>query len=233
MGRSRFQNAYVVEIYDSTYKSWRIAGHLSKDLQVTGLGMLIGMGMGMTLPMVFCDSSFYCLTVFNRALGVLGFSIRNGAYTFIPLPEMANEKNPRPYLLACRSRVLVTVGIIKEGGDLLQEIIIWKLEQGISSSLPSSSSSSWKEIARMPPSLCGRVNMIHSFVDWPFSHCIGTGDYAGFIFLGHMREMEVVVYNIRENTWSWLPSCPLNDDQGYVRATRAMAFEPRPGTRVT
>lgn len=74
MGRSRFQNAYVVEIYDSTYKSWRIAGHLSKDLQVTGLGMLIGMGMGMTLPMVFCDSSFYCLTVFNGALGVLGWA---------------------------------------------------------------------------------------------------------------------------------------------------------------
>ena len=58
VGRSHFENFYVVEIYDSTYKSWRIAGHLLKDLQVIALGMLIWMGMGMTLPMVFCDSSF-------------------------------------------------------------------------------------------------------------------------------------------------------------------------------
>ena len=110
---------------------------------------------------------------------------------------------------------------------------MWELDQGISSSFPSFSSSSWKEIARMPPSLYGRVNRIHSFVDWSFCHCIGIGDYACFIFLGHMREMEVVVYNVSENTQIWLPRCPLNDNKGYVRATRAMALEPRPGTKVT
>lgn len=236
VGRSRRQNAQIVEIYDSADKSWRIAGHLPEDVQVTGLGRLIGMGMGMRMSMVFCDCSFYCLTVFNGALGVLSFSIRHGASDFVPLPHMANEKRPTPYLLACRSRVLVAVGIVKEeeGVELLQELIIWELEQVNSSSSSSSlSASSWKEIARMPPSLCGGVNRMHSLMDWPFNYCIGVGDYACFIFLGHMREMKVVVYNVIEKTWNWLPSCPLDYDKGYVRAMRVMAFEPRPGMKIT
>lgn len=233
VGWSPHQSAHIVEIYDSTDKSWRIAGHLPQGVQVAGIRR--SMEMGTRIKMVFCNNSFYYLTIFNGALGVLGFSLRDGVSDFVALPDMANKRSTRPYLLACRSRVLVTVGIIKEeeGEELLQEMNIWELESVNFSSSSSSSASGWKEIARMPPSLCEGVNRIHSLMDWPFNYCIGVGDYACFIFLGHVHEMEVVVYSVSEKKWSWLPRCSFDVEKGYVTALSVMAFEPSPGTKVT
>lgn len=222
-----------MEIYDSADKSWRIAGHLPRDVQVPEIRSL--KGKGTRIEMVFCDNSFYCLADFNGVSGVLGFSLRDGASDFVPLPNMANKRSTRPYLLACRSRVLVTVGIIEkeEREELLHEMNIWELENVNSSSSSCSSASGWKEIASMPPSLCKGVNRIHSFKDRPFNYCIGVGNYACFIFLGHVQELEVVVYSVREKRWSSLPSCSFDADKAYMRGLSVMAFEPRPGMKVT
>lgn len=95
----------------------------------------------------------------------MGFNMGKG--TFISesfLPEMAKFKNQTiPQLLTCRSRILVTWGILKDGGNLrgkiLQEVVIWEFENvKMDSSSSSSSSFSWKEIAKMPPSMCEDLN---------------------------------------------------------------------------
>lgn len=223
LGQPRDQKGDIVEIYDSTDRSWRIAGHMPEDLWV------VRPHMGMEL--LFCDGVFYCLTIINGWWGIMGFNIRNGTSFSAPLPELAKKKHIFPYLLTCGSRVLVTGGKVNGGEGLLQEAIIWEFEK-VKADSPFSSSSCWKEVARMPPSLCEDVNRtlydIDSSMDCPFMGCIGVGDRACFILNGCMRVMEVVFYSLSEKTWSRLPSCPL-DNEGYVRV---MAFGPRPDMKV-
>lgn len=222
VGRPRDQKGDIVEIYNSNDKSWSIAGHLPEDVWI------VRAGLGM--EMVFCDGAFYCLTIIDGGWGIMGFNIRNGTFISAPLPEMAKKKHIFPYMVTCGSRVLITGGKLKEGEGLLQEVIIWEFEKLKGES--SSSSSSWKEIARMPSSLCEDVNRtlyeIDNSMGCPFISCIGVGDCACFILNGCLRVMEVVFYNVSEKTWSRLPSYPL-DNEGYVRV---MAFDPRPDMKV-
>ena len=113
--------------------------------------------MGWGIGMDFCDGSLYCWMSINDDWSIIGFNIRKGTSFSTLLPEMANEERTCPYLLACGSRPLVTWGIVKEGEELLQEVIIWDLEN-VKLDSSSSSSSRWKEIARMPPHLCEGIN---------------------------------------------------------------------------
>lgn len=236
VGKTNPLNPHIVEIYDSTEKSWRIAGHLPEEVQAVGTGMGMAMGIGM----VFCEGSFYLLTIINGLWGIMGFGIRNGISVYAPLPEMANEKYIFPYLLACGSRVLVTGGIVKDTEGLLQEVIIWEFEK-VKGDSCYSSSSGWKEIARMPPSLYEDVNRTLSDIDCPcclgvgdcacpFVCCVGVGDCVCFVVNRGMQVIEVVVYSVSERTWNWLPSCHVDDDD--IWAGFVMAYEPRPDMNV-
>lgn len=221
VGKSSSANAHVVEIYNSTEKSWRIAGHLPEDVQA------LGTGMGKEMRMVFCRGSLYYLTVINGQWEIMGFSIREGTSISAPLPDVANQKPIFLYLLACDSRVLVTAGIYEK--YLLRDVIIWEFEQG----KVDSSTSRLQEIARMSPSLRERVNRCLDCRGCPFICCVGVGDCTCFIINGGMHTIEVVVYSASENTWSWLPSCSLDDDTtNDIWAGYFMAFEPRPDMKV-
>jgi hypothetical protein len=211
--------AGIVEIYDSTYKSWRIAGHLPHDVHID------------KHDMVFCAGSFYCFADIHDQSGIMGFSIEDGTSIFAPLPEIADSDCMSPYLLTCGSWVLVAGYIFGQTEELLQ-VIVWGLEKEKvnSSSSTSSSSSWWKEITRMPPSLSEDFKRISIHCNkW----CIGVGDCTCFIVSGHRNRKfrkvaEVVVYSVTENAWSWLPSRPLDTtsstSEGYELV---MAFEPR------
>lgn len=96
VGKPNSRSAHIVEIYNSSEKSWRIAGHLPEDVQALGTG--IGKGM----DMVFCRGSFYYLTDINGEWNLMGFSIRDGISISAPLPDMTNQKGIIPYLLAVR-----------------------------------------------------------------------------------------------------------------------------------
>nr|ADE75855.1 unknown [Picea sitchensis] len=228
VGKSRTLKAHLVEIYSSTEKSWRIAGQLPEDVKV------MRTGPRSVMDMVFCSDSFYFITLIEEEWGIMSFSIREGTFFSAPLPDVANENSIIPYLLACGSRVLATVGIVKEREVILQEVIIWEFQNVKAVSTSYSSSSWWKEIARMPPSLCEIVNKSWSQfgcrINSPFMCCIGVGDCACFIVKGGMSLMEVVFYSLSEKTWNCLPSCLLGEDiiaalwAGYATV---MAFEPR------
>lgn len=227
VGKSRTLKARIVEIYSSIEKSWRIAGQVPEDVNA------MRTGPRSVMEMVFCGDSFYFITLIKEEWGIMSFNIREGTYFSAPLPDMANENIVIPYLLACGSRVLATVGIGKDREGLLQEVIIWEFQK-VNADCSSSSSAWWKEIARMPPSLCESVNKsLSQFgcrINCPFMSCIGVGDCACFIIKGGMSLMEVVFYSLSEMTWNCLPSCLLGEDTiaamwaGYATV---MAFEPR------
>jgi len=215
VGLSRRSDAMIVEIYDSSEKSWAIAGHLPENLEKFGLSRGI----------VFCDGFFYCITL-NRAagMGVLGFSIREeGTSIFTPLPELANGYTMWAKLLTCESRILLAGGVGQKRGSSLYtlkkiiELILWEFQK-------DSNSSCWKEIARMPPSL-REVFQRNSYFD--SFECVGVGDCMCFT---SGRCMDVAVYNLSEETWSWLPT-PTSIDRGYGHPL-VMVFKPRPDMKV-
>jgi hypothetical protein len=236
VGTSKILDKHTVEIYNSMEKSWRIVGHLPQKVTMAGTGPKRQMDM------VFCDGSFYSLAVINREWGIICFSIRDGTYVSALLPEVAVAKCMSLYLFACGSRVLVAGGIVKDEEKLLQEFIIWEFDRAkVDSS--SFSSSWWTEITRMPPSMCEGVNRIarmppvlyegdnRDLMDRPFMCCV-VGDCACFIVYRSKLVIEVVVYSISQKTWSWLPSCPLEDNADDIWAGSVMAFEPRPDMKV-
>ena len=203
----------IVEIYDSSEKSWSIAGHLLQDVILKNR------------EMVFCDGCFYCNAVRSgdmEDLGITGFSLREGAGIFALLPKIANGKHMvHRELLACGLRLLVAASIANEGETLLEEVIIWefekqKLDGSSSSSSVDSSSSLWKEIAKMPPSMCNDLKRNSPRQEIKI---VAVGDHVCFV--GY-HVMNVPDYKLNENSWTWLPSCPL-DYHNYV----VTAFEPR------
>lgn len=225
VGISNLLNAHLIEIYDSKDRAWRIAMQVPEENPIM---------MGRGTEMVFCGGSMYCLMRIQDEddWNILAFNIREGTSFSTPLPDVANGEKTLPYLVACGSRLLLSRGIVREGEELLQELIIWEFEK-VKVESSSSSSSGWKEIARMPQPLCEGVNMTLFDVENPFMCCVGVGDCACFVGNGNTLVLEVVVYNVGEKTWSSLPSCHLDVETGpNVWGGSVMAFEPRPDMKV-
>jgi hypothetical protein len=209
-----------VEIYDSIDKSWRIAGHLPECVE------------DLDMDMVFCDGYFYCSGMIPVGRAIVGYNIREGTSILRPLPEIADGQCMEPRLFTCGSRVLVAAHIVADDLELFNvilQVIIWELEKVKVNS--SSSSSSWKEIARMPPPYLERFSMNRT-LDWTRC-CIGLGDRACFIVYKGKKVKEMFVYSVTENTWSWLPNRPLDTTTSTWEGSELpMAFEPRPDMKV-
>lgn len=205
--KSHLQNQMTVDIYDSYEKKWRIAGHLPEN-------------MDRIWNIVFCNGFFYCTTL-DRAvgMGVLGFSMGEGTSIFTPLPELPNGHRMYPKLLTYGSRILLAGGVYQKRGPYAKktiELILWEFQR-------DSESSCWKEISRMPPSMCEffqRNSYFDSF------ECVGVGD--GMCFTSCQFSNDVAVYNLSERTWGWLPTAPTVLG-GYPRV---IAFTPRPDLKV-
>jgi hypothetical protein len=234
----------VVETHDRSQGSWNMAGFLEEnsiwDVKWRG--------------MVFCDGSFYCLGLHHRELrmAIVGFTIPGTdsdrgpmpipiPMLVAPFPEALCNQVYWPNLVTCGSRLLVvadiyaTVHVEQAGWEgkpyrrLREMIVIWELQNDRRPSNSNSISSlgTWKEIARMPPTV---FDDLKSFslpsVEW--FKCIGVGDYVCFlpIAICSGQEIKVVVYNLKEGSWIWLPSCYL---QNHSDSTlMSMAFQPRP-----
>lgn len=119
------------------------------------------------------------------------------------------------------------------------EIIIWefKNEGRPNGTVSKSKSKSWKwvEIARMPSVFFIEWRYkLRSYYEMEFLRhcCIGVGDNVCFV-PSYPRSslsdpVEVIVYNLIDNTWSWLPSCPKSRGEIY----KPMAFEPNLTSKV-
>lgn len=115
---------------------------------------------------------------------------------------------PLHSLLSCGSHLLLEVAIFWGNWNRFEEIIIWELkkkEVEVGGSTASSSSSSWEEIARLPPTDRRLVNLISRVEDRipfphpvkPFVQCVGVGDHAFFIMNTEMQVIKVIVYSFK------------------------------------
>lgn len=191
------------EMYNSSTKSWKMIG-----------GTLPAEGLIIRHSEMFvCNGFLFFLTVRH---GMMGYHIREGKSFRIDLPDYGPNIWPR--LVACESSILI-VGGIEEENHLLKEVIIWELfheDHGFS----------WKEIGRMPGSVCRRFGS-DSCSTW--FECVGVGDKICFRSYGNLQ---VVVYSVTHGKWDWLPDLPAAHQDRKHLHLRSLAFEARPNTKV-
>ena len=204
-------NIEIVEIYDSREESWRIAGHLPKHVRIK-CGSEI----------VFCGGFFYVSAVNRqhpRAEGVVGFSLQDGNSFFVPLPELpelADYREVRPCLFVCGSRLLMA-GFVVQPGLAKREVIIWEIQK--MGAVGSSSSTAWKEITRIPPHLLKDFKT--SLLSIKLLEFKGVGNYV--CIRASDADLQVLTYNLTDNSWNWLPTCPMIQ---YFQKTRAKTYCP-------
>lgn len=237
---------YTVEIYDSSKKSWTIAGHLPQGLRLMGvLGSLWSghdvfsrQSLITDARMVFSQGSFYCLTVKPGRPSIMGFRMGEGTCFFQPLPRKFSSCPIKPNLFSFASRILLGAGIIKGTAvGVLEEVIIWEFEKVMVDG-SSSSSSGWKEIARMPTYMCENARRRSFNLHGPYG-CTVVGDCVRFAY--NVRPglvVQVIVYCLSKNTWARLPNSILGEERGRFcyddppSYTIITAFQPRPDINI-
>eukprot|EP00253_Pinus_taeda_P019373 PITA_19373 len=107
--------------------------------------------------------------------------------------------------------------------ELQEQFLIWELQENMASSSNSSPSSCWKEIAKMPSSVCKKLsnNMITNWL--VYLECVGAGDYVVFSIVSRN---EIFYYDLSQQLWGSFHFQSESD-----RAS-LFAFEPRPDVKV-
>jgi hypothetical protein len=184
-------NTSIVEIYDSCVKSWRLAGHIPQNMDVVTRGQII-----------FSDGYFYCFATERRPVltsRILVFSIQDGGEMRMwvePTPEfIMNGGRYVSGLFTCGSRVLM-VSFKNDGRNGL--ISIWEFVKH-----SSNPSWRWKETVQMPASLMKQLSFPSRI------RCDAVGDCLCFISLCGTFALKILLYNLHEKLWNWIPACPL------------------------
>ena len=138
--------ALRIEIYDSTLRSWRTAGHAPENLG--------GPGPEPEMAVLSEDILYWTASDENSMKsGIAGFNIQNGTSFFIPFQdENEDEDDSRrvDVLFTCGSRVFAASSIYNLNGVIkwhVGVVIIWEIER------PNSHERDeirMREIARMP-----------------------------------------------------------------------------------
>lgn len=206
----------TMEAYDSLSKSWRTAGTLPNNLVINNDNLIFSKGL------------FYCLNG-DHDRHVVAYNIKEGNATIITMP--ATDRNdhywPRLLSLSCRgaSSDLLMVGAIEED-HLLKDLVIWELIYNLKIDDHNSENNCWREIARMPASVCDEFRR-RSWSNW--FECIGVGEFI--CFRGH-ESTKVVSYNVAQGSWSCLPECPPAYAHYKNVRLNSMALELRPDMKV-
>ncbi|GLJ44794.1 hypothetical protein SUGI_0942200 [Cryptomeria japonica] len=212
LGKTR-ENLCVVEVYESSKKSWRIAGSLPDEFCIKNQDM------------VFSGGFLFCLTV--KPCGVLVFDIQHGFCSIVAMPVHGDVvKGVRPKIVACGSKVFLVEGIEKE--YTVKSIIISEIQmdgnltstEATMRTAAATTTSTWKETARMPEVLL--MDFFKTSCSIWFE-CVGVGDCLCFRAHGSVG---VVVYNVKKSTWTWLPKCDNRYKDHKHMFMRSLAFQP-------
>lgn len=217
---------FGVEIYDSSKKTWKMVGHMSRKWEQRLIE---------TRDFIFCDSLFHCLVPDNlqpKLWGILSFSIEDDKICETPmyaeLPRLAHRKFDDPFngmskLFTCGSKVLFACW--KTESFFLSVVIIWELQRGAMGSNPNSPL--WKEMTRMPATIIKPFKRLQRIsknsLEWAGLYdCVYVKAYG---CEDKDTALNIAVYNITENSWTCLPRCSMPPrDARYSHLT---GFTPR------
>lgn len=212
VGKCVSSNTMIVEVYNSETKCWKVAGNLpASSLESRNEHIVI------------CNAGFvFCMAASGDSIVVYDTEDESWETLAMPMPMMAVTNNVWPRLIACGASLFM-VKLMKRD-HVLREVIMWEL---FPLSCTDSKSCKWREIGRMPESVCAELQRM-SCSGW--IDCVGVGDYM--CFRAHTT-VDVVVYSHSRRSWEWLPKCPCTHTDCYNSRLRGLALEPRPDMEVS
>lgn len=229
-----------VAIYESSQKEWKSAGYFPEDIM-----------LGPYSQLVFHNGLFWTQSemAVEKTKGIVCFTIpveQNGSeaipLNFVPFPEKVKDRNDysSPWMVTCGSRLLLVEAKYRSvrspqrrrrrSRKFKLTVTLWEFIN--EDSLSNSPSWKWVEIAQMPSLLCDEwMNTLSPLEEmiFPRECCIGVGDYVCFVPAISEHPVEVVCYNVVDNSWNRLPPCDSSFDGGFYTT---IAFLPSPHRNV-
>lgn len=201
----------MTEIFDSSVHSWEIVGD---PLPEAKFG---------SDPGVWFDNSFFCLT--EMPYGVVMFDAKVGLWSevHVSMPSSLSV----PSLVTARNRLLMVGRSVTRDPDnqvKSTSVCIWELQSG---GTPGSDDKgcynnySWVELIKMQKSISSVF--LAPLASYSRFVCVGVGNS---IFITTHLSPRVLVYDMSNDSWTWLPSDPLfpkNRDFHLL----GFSFEPR------
>lgn len=202
-------NSNNIQVYDSTENSWRTVFQLPINVKISRHH-----GLVLCKDVLVCATRLpkVCFLVYNIQEG-------NSSMSLVPLPVAIRKC--KWHLIACGSSVVLVGAVLASSSAnqwYLKDGIVWVLEKEEGSSC----NWNWKEITRMPPSLCQDPKWRSPY--FYECECIGIENY---LCLRKKGSRDVCTYNLIDGSWNWLAECPLNK---WI--PRMIALEPRPNTQI-
>ena len=180
----------VIEIFDSAEKAWKVAGDLPRNL------IAWKSGPRLTLGTAFSGGYFYCLMSWAEEIddmheyteGIMGFNMLERTSIFVPVPNL-DQFSYFYQLLACGSRILYVVGSSNQ-------VTIWEVNKD--------AATNWRELVFMPQAVYEVFTNMPGVRREKFT-CAGMGNW---LYFRKHRVNQVAVYNLTQNSWTLLSSCP-------------------------
>eukprot|EP01018_Ginkgo_biloba_P034359 Gb_06118 [translate_table: standard] len=178
--RNPYTYDLLTEVYDSSVNSWRMSG---KPLADAKFG---------SDPGVWCNELYYCIT--ELPYGVVVFDLKTESWSEIKVEMPASLASPS---LVESGGHLLMIGRVMNGSqtqDTGPRITIWELQLG---------RKEWVEVRTMPEDICREFCAPMAFYS-PFV-CSGLENH---IYITTHLNPHVLVHDLSENSWQWLPSDP-------------------------
>ncbi|CAK9865684.1 unnamed protein product [Sphagnum jensenii] len=188
--RGQYNRFLNTEVYDSVSNLWTEAGRLPARFDPNWSS-------------AYCNEKLYCVVneadTLNRRLGVITYDLKQGLWSD------ALEELPEGFSLAqvvdCGGHVMMVAERYKNGN--VKSIHILRLE---------SSSHEWTELSKLPRKMLMEFRRI---CDEESYSCAAHKEH---VYLTSFRGLQVLVYNVVQSSWEWLPKCPIFDAQIDYRA---------------
>ncbi|CAM6024072.1 unnamed protein product [Sphagnum balticum] len=157
---------------------------------------------------VFFNGSLYCA----GQNAILVYNMEQNQWMEISRPIMENTKLMLPQICVCHSCLLMVE--VMSSRFLMTRISIWKLPKfdGL-----------WSKIASMPDKLLKEVMNISGSRLFTY---FGCNNLVLFIF----ARRRVLAYNIRQNSWHWIPCCPFIHN--FARRFAHFSYDPNLGSTI-
>lgn len=156
-----------------------------------------------------CNGTLYCMVneadAVNHSLGVISYNLEAGLWSdhFQQLPEGFSLAQ----VVECMGQILMVAERYLNGS--VKNIHLLRLEPD---------TKEWTEVAKLPRKL------LHEFRKLCEEESYNCTAQKSKIYLTSFKSMDVLVYDVLERSWEWLPKCPCSEKGD----TKAVGFSYTP-----
>ncbi|KAE9601032.1 hypothetical protein Lal_00039182 [Lupinus albus] len=206
---------------DDMISPYAVKNLTSETFHIDGGGFYSIWGTTCSLPrlcslesgrMVHAEGKFYCMNC--SPFSVLSYDISSNTWFKIQAPMRRFLRSPS--LVECEGKLLLVAAVEKSKLNVPKSLRVWSL-QGCGTM--------WVESERMPQQLYVQFSELEAGNGF---ECVGNGE---FIVIMIKRTDKVLLFDISNKRWQWIPSCPYTATDGFE--LHGFAYEPRLATPVT